>query len=178
MAKVYDLLVRARGETKDAERAMKQLQRNVDNAGRRMKNVGRTLSLAVTAPLVGLGAMGARELGEIEKANAQTEAAIARLGKRSLISVRGVQSLAAALQEKSGIDDQAIQSGQNLLLSIGAIDTRTKLGVQTFKIASRSMVEFAEQIELTTLLARVLEGRRLGAFDKAGAVLRGLWASR
>jgi hypothetical protein len=153
MGKTYDLLVRARGETKDAERAMKQLQRHVSRTGKNISNVGKTMSAAITMPLIGLGVMGAKELGEIERANAQTATALARLGPKSLIGVKGVQALSAALQEKSGIDDQVIQKGASLLLSIGQIDTRTKLGAQTFKVATRSMVEFAEQTGVTADVA-------------------------
>lgn len=153
MGKTYDLLVRARGETKDAERAMKQLQRTVDRSGKKISGIGRSMSMAITAPLVGLGVMGARELGQIEAANARTAAALERLGPKSRVGVKGVQALAAALQEKSGIDDQVIQSGANLLLSMGMIDTRTKLGEKTLKMATRSMVEFAEQTGVTAEVA-------------------------
>lgn len=144
MAKTYDLLIKARGETKDAERAMKQLQRSVDRTGQRMQNIGKTLSLAVTAPIVGLGVMGVREMDQIEQANSRTAASIKRLGAEGIVSVEGVQKLAGSLQDLSGQDDQVIQMGQNMLLTFGAINMQAKGGAKLFRDSSRVMVEFAE----------------------------------
>jgi hypothetical protein len=56
MGRTYDLLVRARGETKDAERAMAQLQRKVTNAGRGMQNAGRMMTAGLTLPILGAAA--------------------------------------------------------------------------------------------------------------------------
>lgn len=56
MAKTYDLLVRARGETKDAERAMKQLQGTVKSAGEKMKRSGESMTKFVTLPILGAAA--------------------------------------------------------------------------------------------------------------------------
>lgn len=56
MAKTYDLLVRARGETKDAERAIKQLQGSLKSAGRKMQDAGRLATKALTLPILGAAA--------------------------------------------------------------------------------------------------------------------------
>jgi len=56
VAKTYDLLVRARGETKDAERAIKQLQGSLKSAGRKMQDAGRLATKALTLPILGAAA--------------------------------------------------------------------------------------------------------------------------
>lgn len=171
MAKTYDLLVRARGETRDAERAMKQLQRNVDRFGKRTRNIGLGLTAAVTLPLVGLGKMGASELGEIEKANAQTERALARVGKESLISAANITKSAEALQAKSGIDDQAIQSAENLIVTLSGLDLTTKLGADSFDKTRTSMVEFADTLGVDVTSAAKLYAKSIAAAGQGTIVL-------
>jgi hypothetical protein len=56
MAKKYDLLISARGETSDAERKLQNLQRNVMSAGRKMQSVGRTMTRGLTLPILGIAA--------------------------------------------------------------------------------------------------------------------------
>lgn len=134
------------------------LNKGVDEAGKKvgglgskvnqsaasMRKVGTGMSLAVTAPLVGLAKMAGAELSAIETANQQTSAALKRMGPDSLVSVPGVQKLAGALQAISGQDDQLIQTGQNAILTFGAISTSSKLGAKNFATASKVMVNFAE----------------------------------
>lgn len=56
MGKTYDLLVRARGETADAQRAMKQLQTQVRKTGDRMASAGKMMTVGLTLPIIGAGA--------------------------------------------------------------------------------------------------------------------------
>lgn len=163
MGKKYDLLIKARGETSDAQRAMKQLQRELKNTGKKFKSVGKSLTLGVTAPILAMGVIGGRELASIEKANAQTAAAIARVGKRSLVSASGVRALAGALQKKSGIDDQAIQSAENMILTLSGLDTRTAAGKQMFEDATRSAVDFAEATGTDVVQAGKLFSKSIAA---------------
>jgi len=171
VGKTYDLLVKARGDTKDAERSLKQLQRHIGNTGKKMQSVGRMMTMGLTAPIVGLGVMGARELGAIEKATKQTDIALRRYGDGAKVSAKFVGSLAKALQQKSGIDDQAIQSGENLLLTLGGLDMKTKAGVDTFKVASRSMVEFADTMGVDVTSAGKLYAKTLAAASQGTIAL-------
>lgn len=57
MAKVYDLLVRARGDSRDAQRAMKELRGSLSRTGDRMKSIGANMTRVITLPI--LGAAGA-----------------------------------------------------------------------------------------------------------------------
>lgn len=171
MGKTYDLMIRARGDSRDAERAMKQLSRSVAKTGKKISSVGSGMTMALTAPLVGLGVMGARELGAIEKSTKQTDITLRRFGDGAKISAGFVADLAKALQRKSGLDDQAIQSGQNMLLTLGSIDVKTKSGAKTFKIASRSMVEFADSMGKDVTTAGALYAKTLAAASQGSILL-------
>lgn len=171
MGRTYNLMVRASGNTSDAQRALRQLSRRVEQTGARISSVGRTMSMAITAPLVGLGVMGARELGAMEKASKQTEISLRRFGGEAKISSKLVGSLASALQEKSGIDDQSIQSGQNLLLTMGAVNVKTVEGVKLFKRASLSMTEFADTMGRDVSTAGRLYAKTLAEATKGNIAL-------
>lgn len=116
----------------------------VKRSAHAMRGVGTAMSVGFTVPMAFAAREAADEMNAIEAASNNSERAIARQGKGALIAVKGVESLAAAWQQKSGIDDQVIQSGENMLLNLGAIDVTTKLGVKTFKTATGAMVNFAE----------------------------------
>lgn len=118
----------------------------MQSAGKGMMKVGGAMSAAVTLPILAMGKMGLDELKQIEAANAQTAASIARIGKGSLVSVGGVQALAGELQRASGIDDQMIQSAQNAILTLGNLDVKTREGAATFEQASRAAVNMSEAL--------------------------------
>jgi len=171
MGKTYDLMVRAKGDTKDAERALKQLTRTIGQTGKKMVSVGRSLSVGLTAPIVGFGVMGARELGAIEKATKQTDIALRRYGDTTKVSSKFVGDLSKALQRKSGIDDQAIQTGQNMLLTMGNLNMKTQEGAGLFKIASRSMTEFADTMGMDVATAGKMYAKTLAAASQGTILL-------
>lgn len=139
--------------------------------GAGMSSVGKKMSIAVTAPLLLMGKIGVDELRAIEKANAQTSKALEQIGKKSLVSVGGVQRLAEALQKKSGIDDQAIQSGANMILQLGSLDTKTKAGAKAFDTATRAMVGFADFTGTDAVSAGKLFGKTLAAASQGTLLL-------
>lgn len=152
MARAYQLKVVAKGDSSDAQRAMKDLSGGAKRMSGAVKKAFKVVAVAGAAALaVGIG-MAAREgmaeLKEMTKVNAQTEAAVARMGKANLVSAKNVQSLAGTLQEKSGIDDQAIQSMQNMVLTLGELDTSTKRGANMFKQASFAATGMAEALDM------------------------------
>lgn len=143
------LTLRADGKPLDAD--MDGAQRNV---GGRMKSMGAgmavaggAMTLAITRPLIGFAKTAADELEQIQASNAQTTAALGRMDG-TLLTMGGVQKLAGELQKLSGIDDQAIQGAQNMILTLGALDTSTQAGADTFDTASRAAVNMAEAMKM------------------------------
>lgn len=145
-----ELKVRISADIAKLSQGLQQAQAKMQSAGAKMQSigggmqsVGKSMSLAVTAPILLMGKLGYDELKSIQEANAQTAASIKRVGAGALVSVKGIQAQASALQKLSGMDDQAIQSGQNLLLTQGNLNIKTKQGAAAFERASRVMVDYA-----------------------------------
>jgi hypothetical protein len=63
---------------------------------------------------------------------AQTEAVIKSTGQAAHVTAKQVNDLAGAIQEKSGIDDDAVQSGENMLLTFTNIRNEVGKGNDIF----------------------------------------------
>lgn len=152
MAKTYDLLVRARGDTKDADRAMKQLQKNVKAFGGNMQKTGRFLTGAVTLPVVAMAAVGIRELNDMQKATAQTNAVLKSTGGVAGVTQKHVERLSTSLSRMSGIDDQLIQGGQNILLTFTKIGSKGGVFDRATKAALDLSVAFGKDMNSSAVL--------------------------
>lgn len=124
-----------------AQAKMQALGPKMQAVGSSMQSVGKSMSLAVTAPILLMGKLGLDELKDIQSANAQTAAAIANVGKGSLISAGHIREQAASLQILSGADDQAIQGAQNLLLRFANLNVKTLDGAKAFDRAAKLAVD-------------------------------------
>src|SRR3954465_14903850 len=94
--------------------------------GSKLKGAFKGLALAGAGALatIGVGRILGDSIAEAREAavvTARTENVIASMGNASKISASEVASLAGSLSVKAGMDDEAIQSGANLLLTFGNI---------------------------------------------------------
>lgn len=151
--------------------AGKSAESKVKRAGKNIMKAGAGLTAGLTLPIIAFAKVAAGEMGDIEKANAQTAASIARIGANSKVSVAGVQALAGALQKKSGIDDQAIQTASNYILTLGAIDTKTKQGAKTFKDATTTAVNMAEALGMDVGAAGKQVAKSMAAASQGALLL-------
>ncbi len=90
--------------------------------------------LSALGGAIGEGIQGALTL---EKAQAQTTAAIKSTGGAAGVSAQQVRDLANALEDVTTADDKSIQQGENLLL------TFTNIGAKAFPQATEAMVNMA-----------------------------------
>jgi hypothetical protein len=132
----------------------RQLQRAVDDAEKRTKGFGGKLkSLAKTgafaAGAAGLGAVAATlkigigEYSEAAKVGAQTNAVIKSTGEEAHVSAKHVSDLAGQILKKSGIDDEAVQSGENLLLTFTNVRNEVGKGNNVFDQATGIMADMS-----------------------------------
>lgn len=161
MARTYDLLVRARGDTKDAQRAMKQLQRSVHDTGKRISGAGETLTKGLTLPLVAFGAIGFRKLAETQKQMAQTNAVIKSTGGVANVTAKQVGDLADAIASKTGVDDDAIQSGQNMLLTFKNIRNEAGKGNDVFNQSTEALIDMSTAMGTEPQKAAIQLGKAL-----------------
>lgn len=141
------------------ERGFQRFGRGVDKAdkdvGRLRVGMGR-LGGATAAVATGVGGAGIAAAGaavgftklvgayqESYKIGKQTEAVIRSTGGAANVSAKQVGDLATALSKKSGQDDEAIQSGINLLLTFKDVRNEAGKGNDIFNQASSTLLDMS-----------------------------------
>ncbi len=115
----------------------KNLSGFAKNMGSRLKDIGQTLTVGLTLPIIGF-------LGASVKSAADSEAAIAQLNAvlKSTKGVAGVtaksaQLLASGLEEITGYSDEAVLGAENMLL------TFTKIGKDIFPQVTETVLDMS-----------------------------------
>lgn len=153
----------ATGLTRTTTQARRTLSRFASDAGKSGKATGAEYSKGVTgglgniakrvaAPLAGLFALdkvkdfakGAYdEAREAQKVGAQTNAVIKSTGGAANVSAKAVGKLATAISNKTGIDDEQIQTGQNMLLTFTNIRNGVGKNNKIFDLATKATTDMA-----------------------------------
>lgn len=159
------------GNASSLTRAFGQASSSADSFGKRhphlvsgMKLVGgAALGLAgvVAGGLTVALKQGVSSLKEHELADAQTAAAIKSTGGAAQVSAGQIRQHAGALEELTGIDDVAIQKGQNLLLTFTNIKDEAGAGNDIFTQTTDIMLDMATAMGTDTSSAAMMLGKAL-----------------
>ncbi len=152
MSRVWQLLVRADGDTKAAQREIRALQKSTRNFGRGVRNLGVGLTAAVTLPVLAMARVGISELSQMQTVNAQTFAALKSTGKAAGLSAGQIQLMATNLSKLSGIDDQVVQSGANILLTFNKISGKNGTFARATKAALDLSVAFGKDMPSASVM--------------------------
>lgn len=105
-----------------AQKELKAAGAKLQSIGASMAGVGATISAAVTAPLVGLGALAVSEAGEMRSALGQVNAALTSMGDVAGRSLEQLTEQADRLAASSLFeDDQILQSVTANMLTFGNV---------------------------------------------------------
>lgn len=133
--------------------------------------------LALGVGLFKVAKIGWAEFAEGEQIAARTRNVISSTGKSAGVTAKEVERLAGALSAKSGVDDEAIQSGQNVLLTFTKVRNEAGNGAKTFDRASVALTDMAVAMGKDPAVAAKALGRALqdpigglGGLSKAGIV--------
>jgi hypothetical protein len=142
------------GDSRSLERAFGRAGHASTGLGRSLGALGRTAKIAigagVGAGIVGLGfALHAsvKEFEQAQQAAAQTAAVIKSTGGVANVSAKHVTSLSNALLKKTGIDDEVIQSGENMLLTFRNIRNEVGKGNDIFDQATVAGLDMSKAME-------------------------------
>lgn len=135
MATVRKVEVAIVGDASGVSRAFRQGEQAASSFGRRGGKLGAVgmgmlagaaagVTVAVGQGLVSAFRTGISEFAEAEKMSAQTAAAIKSTGGAAGVTVGHIENMASALQRQTGLQDDAIQGAQNLLLTFTQISNR------------------------------------------------------
>jgi hypothetical protein len=83
---------------------------------------------------------------ESQKVTAQTNAVIKSTGGTARVTASQVANLAGAISRKTGIDDEAVQAGQNMLLTFRNVRNEAGKGNDIFNQASSTLVDMTSAL--------------------------------
>jgi hypothetical protein len=172
---------RMTGGLKGATASLGRFETMAGRAGRAAQTAAtRTTALGVVAGgfIASQAALGIRSLAELERLTQQTAAAIETTGGVAGQTTASIRALAESLEDLTTVDDKAIQSGENVLL------TFTNIGEETFPAATKAAVDLAvamaegdaaaaDVAATAKLLGKALNdpAKAFGVLRKAGVVL-------
>lgn len=170
-----DAYMKLRVDTTDVEKDMvKGTDKAADNAG---KSAGKSFSGSMLKGVAGLaGAVGATiglsagvkffgdsiaEAKEAEKIGRLTEAVIKSTGAAANVTAIQVSNYATELSNLSGIDDEVIQGGENMLLTFTNIKNGVGAGNDIFKQATEAALNMSVAMGTDLQAASIQVGKAL-----------------
>lgn len=179
MARYWQLLVKAQGDTKRGQRAMRDLKkasRNLSNAiGVDFRNIARVGAFALGAGLAASVKVGIDELKENARVASQTAAGIKSTGGAANVSAKQIMELGSALQTQSGMSDEVIRSGANMLLTFTKVRNEAGKGNKVFDRATQAALDlsvrgFGSMDSTSKMLGKALNDpiKGISAMSRAG----------
>lgn len=173
--------------TDRAEQSTHRLARGADKADRdvgrlrvgmgRFAGISASVATGIAGSTVALVGAVAASTGLVDayqesyKVSQQTEAVIKSTGSAAKVTAEEVGDLATALSRKTGIDDEAIQSGSNLLLTFKNIKNEVGAGNDIFDQANATLVDMSAALGTDVKGSAVQLGKALNDPIKGVAAL-------
>lgn len=136
-----------KGRIKDTNDAFEDSEKKSSKFAGALGGVAKGAAFAAGgAALGGLFAtikVGIADFKENQEIAAQTEAVLKSTGGAAKVTADEVNALAGAIAAKSGVDDAAIQKGQNLLLTFTGIRNEAGKGNDIFNQATQIMTDMS-----------------------------------
>jgi hypothetical protein len=144
------------------------------NGTKAINSVGK--SVIKTGSMIGgvagvIGGSLIKAARESEKVSKQTEAIIKATGGSAKLSTEQISDMAQAMSNKTGIDDEAIQSSMNLILTFKQVRNEVGLGNDVFTRASQAALDLGNVFGSTDGAAKQL-GKALSDPVKGISALR------
>jgi hypothetical protein len=133
--------------TKGLQRGAKEAAGATKGIGSNLAGIGKTLAIAGAAAGLALLGKAARdgfeELKQGQAVAADTAAVIKSTGGAANVTAQHVDDLAGALMRKSGVDDEAIASSENLLLTFTKVQNKVGAGNDIFDQAAKATLDYS-----------------------------------
>lgn len=157
MSTIANLLIKVGVDVNDASRDMSNFG---NKAGRGL----RRSFLPAIGVLTGIGLAakaGFSEFVGAQQVTAQTGATLKSTGNAANTSIAQIQDLSGALMAKSGVDDEVIQSGANMLLTFTRIRNEVGAGNNIFDQATTAALDMSVALGTDMKGASMLVGKAL-----------------
>lgn len=141
------------------------LTRKIQSATTGLGGFGRMAAYVAGAAAVGglvaTMKVGIDEFRASERVTAQTGAVLKSTGGAANLTAKQVSELASRLERKSMMDDEAIQSGENLLLTFTKIRNEAGKGNDIFTQATQAMIDVSQAMGIDASTAAIQLGKAL-----------------
>ena len=127
------------GDDRSLSRALGRSEKRMGKFSQAAKRAGAGLAAGLAGGVV----HALKEAQEAEKVGRQTSAVLKSTGGAAKVSRKEIERLAETLSVKSGKDDEAIQAGQNLLLTFKNIRNEAGKGNQIFNEATSAALDMS-----------------------------------
>lgn len=165
-------------EASKAQKELKQTSDDVSGLGKATSKMGTVIAAGAAAGAAGIVALGVSAFNaaqESAKIGRETERVIRTTGAAAWTSASQVSDLATAISEKSGADDEAVQSGANLLLTFTNVQNKVGEGNDVFDQATELALDMSTALGTDMSGAAIQLGKALNdplkgitALSKAG----------
>lgn len=180
------LAVEIIGDSSSLERAFRRSSRSAQGFNRDIESTGKHTSVfsglgkaaSLAAGAAGIGGFGEavkasfEEMSSAAKVGAQTNAVIKSTGEAANVSAGHVDELATSLLNKSGVDDEVIKSGENVLLTFTGIRNEAGKNNNVFDQATRATLDLSTAMHEDMSTAAVQVGKALNDPIKGLTALR------
>ena len=112
------------------------------------------------------------EMAEAQKVTAQTNAVLKSTGKAAKVSAKQVTGLSESLMAISGVDDEVIQSAENVLLTFRDIRNETGKGNKIFDEATKATLDMSVALDKDLSQSAIQVGKALNDPIKGVTALR------
>ena len=168
MAADRKLVVEIIGDSRSVERSFARVNKAAGNFGSRMKSLAKITAIGIGVAFVGLGAIlrkGFREFMEGQKVMAQTRAVLSSTGGVANVTAKRVDALASSLSRMSGIDDEAIASGENMLLTFTNIRNGLGRNNKIFDEATKTVLDMSVALGRDIPTVAIMVGKALNDLE-------------
>ena len=119
--------------------SLNKLEVAAQKIGGAMQKVGTAMTIGLTVPIAAFFASSVKSAMEAENALAEMKAVLLSTGGAAGMTLEELTKMASGLQKVTKFSDEEIMSGQSMLL------TFTKIGKETFPLATEAMLNMAEK---------------------------------
>jgi hypothetical protein len=156
MAKLGDLILRVGADTSQLNKNLGDARKSIAKNTREIQNLGRNLTVGVTAPLAIMGATSVQAFREQNKAIAQVEAGLKSTAGQVGFTSQELQKMASDLQNKTLFGDEVILKDATAQLL-----TFTNISGQNFARTQQAALDLATRLDGDLKSASIQLGKAL-----------------
>lgn len=149
------------GNAKQLRSELSSTGRSADSTFQKIQRGARVAGLALGGALAIGAKVGFDELSQQLKVAAQTTAVLKSTGNAANVTAGHVNSLAGEISNYSGQDDEAVQSGENMLLTFTQIQNRVGKNNDVFDQATKVTADLSQAMGMDMSKAALQVGKAL-----------------